>query len=108
MRKTFVQNTQKYLIFASVCRKTLVNEPGNVSIRYDVLMFWGFDVVVLPLTAESLGIGSENCLFVWLNRHRVQGPNLISGMQFSTMGKLTISVCSAIRGRMANEICGRD
>ncbi|MBQ0160909.1 MAG: IS982 family transposase, partial [Bacteroidales bacterium] len=31
--------------------------------------FSDLEVIALSLTAESLSIDSENCLFVWLNHH---------------------------------------
>ena len=99
----------KYAKILDICKrfsKNLVNELGNVPRRGVVPKFSGLEVIALSLTAESLSIDSENCLFVWLNHHRDLIPNLISRRQFNTRRKLTISVCNAIRERIANEIDG--
>ena len=99
----------KYAKILDLCKrfsKNLVNELGNVPRRGVVPKFSDLEVIALSLTAESLSINNENCLFVWLNHHRDLIPNMISRRQFNTRRKLTISVCNAIRERIANEIDG--
>lgn len=71
----------KYAKIFDICKrfsKNLVNELGNVPRRGVVPKFSDLEVIALSLTAESLSIDSENCLFVWLNHHRDMIPNLIS------------------------------
>ena len=99
----------KYMKILDICKKfskNLVNELGNVPRRGVVPKFSDLEVIALSLTAESLSMDSENCLFVRLNHHRDLFPNLISRRQFNTRRKLTVPVCNAIRERMADEMDG--
>ena len=99
----------KYIKILDICKKfskNLVNELGNVPRRGVVPKFSDLEVIALSLTAESLSMDSENCLFVRLNHHRDLFPNLISRRQFNTRRKLTVPVCNAIRERMADEMDG--
>ena len=63
----------KYMKILDICKKfskNLVNELGNVPRRGVVPKFSDLEVIALSLTAESLSMDSENCLFVRLNHHR--------------------------------------
>ena len=56
----------KYARIFDICKrfsKNLVNELGNVPRRGVVPKFSDLEVIALSLTAESLSIDSENCLF---------------------------------------------
>ena len=83
LQKTVIMHNfyAKYAKILDICKRfsnNLVNELGNVPRRGVVPKFSDLEVIALSLTAESLSIDSENCLFVWLNHHRDMIPNLIS------------------------------
>ena len=58
------------------------------------------------MTAEILGIDSENYLFSQLWYHKVNMPNLISRRQFNDRRKQTSSLCGIILKRIVNSIDG--
>lgn len=71
----------KYVKILDICKrfsKNLVNEQGNVPRRGVVPKFSDLEIIALSLTAESLSIDSENCLFVRLKGLGYLFPNLIT------------------------------
>ena len=60
----------------------------------------------LGLTAESVGIDSENYLFSKMSEYRKEMPNLISRRQFNDRRKFTGELCETIRKRIADCIDG--
>ena len=103
-----------YAIFAKfldICKafaKYLVNENGNLPRRGVVPRFSDLEVISLSLTAESLGIDSENYLFSKLEEYRNHIPNLISRRQFNDRRKLTGILCNQIREKIAAFIDGSE
>ena len=69
----------KYLEICKHFGDNLVNEKGNQPRRGVVPRFSDLEVIALSLTAESIGIDSENNLFAKLfSEYHTQMPNLIS------------------------------
>lgn len=101
-----------YAIFAKfleVCKlfgKTLVNEKGNQLRPGAVPRFSDLEVIALSMTAESIGIDSENFLFAKLFEYKSELPHLISRRQFNDRRKQTASLCKMIREKIAAHIDG--
>ena len=101
-----------YAIFANFferCKqfgKNLVNEKGNQCRPGVVPRFSDLEVIALSLTAESIGIDSENYLFTKLSEYSSELPHLISRRQFNDRRKQTVYLCKIIRERIANHIDG--
>ena len=99
----------KFRQILDICKRhseNLVNSLGNVPRVGVVPRFSDLEVVALSLTAEALGIDSENCLFHRLSLCKDAIPNLISRRQFNDRRKLTAGLCEEIRKRIADEIDG--
>jgi len=97
----------KYLEISKHFGDNLVNGKGNQPRRGVVLRFSDLGVIALSLTAESIGIDSENNLFAKLfSEYHSQMPNLISRGQYNDRRKQTAGLCKLIRERMANTIDG--
>jgi hypothetical protein len=85
----------------------LVNEKGNISRRGVVPKFSDLEVVALSLTAEALGIDSENYLFHKLNKEYLADfPNLVSRRQYNQRRKLLFGLTSSVRDNIAAAIDG--
>lgn len=103
-----------YAIFANfleICKdfgKTLVNEKENQPRLGVIPRFSDLEAVALSLTAESIGIDSENYLFAKLSEYRSEFPHLISRRQFNDRRKQTSSLCNIIRDSIANHIDGAE
>lgn len=101
-----------YTIFAKfleICKEfssDLVDDNGNIPRRGVVPRFSDLEVISLSLTAEALGIDSENYLFSKLSEYRTQFPLLISRRQYNDRRKLTADLCNNIREKLAFEIDG--
>ena len=101
-----------YAIFANFferCKqfgKNLVNEKRNQCRPGVVPRFSDLEVIALSLTAESIGIDSENYLFTKLSEYSSELPHLISRRQFNDRRKQTVYLCKIIRERIANHIDG--
>lgn len=99
-----------YVIFAkflNICKQVagnLVNESGNVPRRGVVPRFSDLEVVALNMVSEAIGIDSESLLFVKLREYRNRIPNLIFRRQYNDRRKIISSLCSKLRGKMADEI----
>ena len=84
----------------------LFNHHGNISRRGAVPRFSDLEVIALNMTAESVGIDSESCLFSRLQEYSSDIPNLISRRQYNYRRKATASLCNVIRERMIREMDG--
>lgn len=58
------------------------------------------------MTAESIGIDSENYLFTKLEEYKSDIPNIISRRQFNDRRKQTIVLLSKVREKMVSFIDG--
>lgn len=83
-----------------------MNEKGNQCRPGVVPRFSDLEVIALSLTAESIGIDSENYLFTKLSEYSSELPHLISRRQFNDRRKQTVYLCKIIRERIANHIDG--
>ena len=95
--------------FLDICKQfadNLVNERGNQPRPGVVPRFSDLEVIALSLTAESVGIDSENYLFSKMSEYRKEMPNLISRRQFNDRRKQTAELCKLIREKIANHIDG--
>ena len=82
-----------------VCKRfsqDFVNDKGNIHRPGVVSKFSDLEVIALSLTAETMGIDSESCLFCRLREYRSQMPNLISRRQLNACRKLTSRYASAL------------
>ena len=92
-----------------ICKKFsygLVNDLGNIPRRGVVPRFSDLDVIALSLTAEHLGIDSENNLFDRLKEYQKDFCHLISRRQFNDRRKNTYQLCEMIRKRIAKAMDG--
>jgi hypothetical protein len=99
----------KFRQILDICKRhseNLVNSLGNVPRVGVVPRFSDLEVIALGLTAEALGIDSENYLFHRLSQYGDEMPNLISRRQYNDRRKLTAGLCEEIRKRIAEEIDG--
>ncbi len=96
----------KFLEICKVFSSDLVDDNGNIPRRGVVPRFSDLEVISLSLTAEALGIDSENYLFSKLSEYCTQFPLLISRRQYNDRRKLTAGLCNAIREKIAFEIDG--
>ncbi|MFV0329001.1 MAG: transposase, partial [Dysgonomonas sp.] len=95
--------------FLDICKNfsyELVNEQGNIPRRGVIPSFSDIEVVSLALSAETIGIDSENYLFSKLTEYKSDFPNLISRRQYNDRRKLTVNLCTQIRERIAAAIDG--
>ena len=95
-----MQFCAKFRQILDICKRhsdNLVNSLGNVPRVGVVPRFSDLEVVALSLTAEALGIDSENCLFHRLSLCKDGDPNLISRRQYNDLRKLTTGLCEEIR-----------
>ena len=94
-----------------ICKKFsygLVNDLGNIPRRGVVPRFSDLDVIALSLTAEHLGIDSENNLFDRLKEYQKDFRHLISRRQFNDRRKNTYQLCEMIRKRIAKAMDGAE
>lgn len=94
-----------------ICKKFsygLVNDLGNIPRRGVVPRFSDLDVIALSLTAEHLGIDSENNLFDRLKEYQKDFCHLISRRQFNDRRKNTYQLCEMIRKRIAKAMDGAE
>ena len=99
----------KFRQILEICKRfsgNLVNLLGNVPRVGVVPRFSDLEVVALSLTAEAMGIDSENYLFHMLSSCKDEMPNLISRRQYNDRRKLTAGLSEEIRKRIAEEIDG--
>ncbi len=93
-----------------ICKKfagNQVNEKGNVPRCGVVPTFSDLEVVTFSITAEALGIDSENYLFNRLNAECPDAiPNLISRRQYNQRRKKTMLLSENIRQSIAKKIDG--
>ena len=81
-------NFDKILNICKEHSKDLFNELGNIPRHGFAPRFSDLEVIALSLTAEALGIDSENLLFVKINaEYREQFPNIISRRQYNDRRK---------------------
>jgi len=99
-------NFVKILEVSKQFSRELVNEKGNIPRCGVVPRFSDLEVVALSLTAESLSIDSENCLFEKLKEYRQEFPNLISRRQYNDRRKFTADLYNKIRADVAGKIDG--
>lgn len=79
-----------------------ISEKGNYLRRGSVPKFSDIEVIALSLTAECLGIDSENYLFSKLNKEYLNDfENLISRRQYNDRRKLLFEKTEAVRKSMA-------
>ena len=82
-----------------------INEKGNYLRRGTKPKFSDIEVIALSLTAECLGIDSENHLFSKLNKEYTNDfKNLISRRQYNDRRKLLFKKTEAVRKTMAERI----
>lgn len=86
----------------------LVNDLGNIPRRGVVPCFSDLDVIALSLTAEHLGIDSENNLFDWLKEYQKGFCHLISRRQFNDRRKNIYQLCEMFRKRIAKAMEGAE
>ena len=99
----------KFRQILDICKchsENLVNSQGNVPRVGVVPRFSDLEVIALSLTAEALGIDSENYLFHQLSKFKGEMPNLISRRQYNDRRKLTAGLCEEIRKRIVDRIDG--
>jgi len=113
--KLLISNQRMHNLYAifvkilEICKQNagnIVNESGNIKRRGVVPKFSDLEVIALSLTAETLSIDSENCLFSRLKEYRTSFPNMISRRQFNDRRKSTSHLCEKIRKRIADIIDG--
>ena len=107
LMRNFITNFVRILGICKDFAKNRVNELGNVP-RYGVVpKFSDLEAVVLGITAETFGFGSENLLFHRQhNECKEDLPNLISCRQFNARRKLTARLAEEIRKEVASAIDG--
>ena len=101
----------KFVKILEICKKFsygLVNDLGNIPRRGVVPRFSDLDVIALSLTAEHLGIDSENNLFDRLKEYQKDFRHLISRRQFNDRRKNTYHLCEMIRKRIAKAMDGAE
>jgi hypothetical protein len=82
-----------------------INENGNYLRRGTKPKFSDIEVIALSLTAECLGIDSENHLFSKLNKEYLHDfENLISRRQYNDRRKLLFEKTETVRKSMAERI----
>ena len=82
-----------------------ISEKGNYLRRGSVPKFSDVEVIALSLTAECLGIDSENYLFSELNKEYLNDfEDLISRRQYNDRRKLLFEKTEAVRKLMAERI----
>ena len=86
----------------------MVNDLGNIPRRGVVPRFSDLDVIALSLTAEHLGIDSENNLFDRLKEYQKDFRHLISRRQFNDRRKNTYHLSEMIRKRIAKAMDGAE
>lgn len=99
-------NFAKIIELCKEFSKDLVNELGNVPRPGVIPRFSDLEVIALSLTAEHLGIDSENNLFDRLKEYSQEFPNLISRRQFNDRRKCTYKLCETMRKRVAKRMDG--
>ena len=99
----------KFRQILDICKRhseNLVNSLGNVPRVGVVPRFSDLEVIALSLTAEALGIDSENYLFHQLSICEEELPNLIPRRQYNDRRKQTAGLCEEIRKRIVEGIDG--
>lgn len=82
-----------------------INDKGNYKRRGTIPKFSDASVIALSLTAECLGIDSENYLFSKLNKEYVdEFKNMISRRQYNDRRKLLFDKTERVRKLMAEQI----
>ena len=82
-----------------------INENGNYKRRGSVPRFSDIEVITLSLTAECLGIDSENYLFSKLNKeYRAEFKNMISRRQYNDRRKLLFEKTENVRKLLSEEL----
>lgn len=71
----------KFLEICKVFFSDLVDDNGNIPRRGVVLRFSDLEVISLSLTAEALGVDSENYLFSKLSEYCTQFPPAAADLQ---------------------------
>lgn len=98
-------NFDKILNICKQHSKNLFNERGNIPRHGFAPRFSDLEVIALSLTAEALGIDSENLLFVKINaEYRKQFPNIISRRQYNDRRKSLRNPTEHLRKCFAQEI----
>ncbi len=82
----------------------LVDKRGNIPRRGVVPKFSDLEVISLSMTAESIGIDSENYLFSKLEEYKMDIPNLRSRRQYNDRRKITSSLCNKLREKIVSYI----
>jgi Transposase DDE domain. len=91
--------------FVDACKQfvdNLVIGKGNRLHSFIAPHFSDLEAVTLSLTAASVRIDSENCLFSKLTKHYTETPNLISRIHFNDYRKQTATQSSLIREKTNN------
>lgn len=95
-------NFDKIFIVVKDILKEEVNDKGNYYRRGTVPRFSDVSVIALSLTAECLGIDSENYLFSKLNNeYQNEFENIISRRQYNDRRKLLFEKTERVRKLMA-------
>ncbi len=85
--------------------KEEVNKKGNYSRRGTKPRFADIEVIALSLTAECLGIDSENYLFSKLNKeYRNEFKNMISRRQYNDRRKLLFEKTERVRKLLSERL----
>lgn len=98
-------NFDKILEICKFQTEDLFDANGNICRPGTKPKFSDLEVISLSLTAEALGIDSENLLFSKLNTEfKDHFPNLISRRQYNDRRKLLFKVQKEIQSRLAQKI----
>jgi hypothetical protein len=82
-----------------------INQKGNYIRRGTIPRFSDLEVIALSLTAECLGIDSENYLFSKLNKeYKVAFANMISRRQYNDRRKLLFEKAERVRKLMSERL----
>lgn len=105
----FIANFAKVLDIIKGFAGNRVNELGNIPRRGVVPKFSDLEVIALSITAEALGIDSENYLFKRLEAEKGDLlPNLISRRGYNQRRKQTSKLGEDIRKEIAIAMDGRE
>ena len=98
-------NFDKILVVIKDILSDEINEKGNYTRRGSVPKFSDIEVMGLSLTAECLGIDSENFLFAKLNKeYKGEFKNLTGRRQYNDRRKLLFEKTEEVRKRLSERL----
>ncbi len=98
-------NFDKILVVIKDILSDEINQKGNYVRRGTIPRFSDLEVIALSLTAECLGIDSENYLFSKLNKeYKVAFANMISRRQYNDRRKLLFEKAERVRKLMSERL----